>query len=137
MTGILLASAGLAQAGPLSATLTADNHYGLYHGQADGGVLSFVGRNEFGDDGSPGTFNWSLAESYFFNVSSLDRLYVVAWDDGGPQSWIGEFTLPNSSVLRTNVEDWEYTLGPAVPSPFNNAPVLTVAQLSAVIASAT
>ena len=102
-------TAGISQADPVTAVLTADNHYGLYHGSGDGSVLTFVGRNEFGFAGSPGAFNWSLPETFPFNATG-DYLYVVAWDDGGPQMWTGDFTFPASNVV-SNTTDWEWVAG--------------------------
>lgn len=88
-----------------SATLTSDNHYGLFLGNASGSNLQFIGRNEFGNAGSPGAYNWSLPETYQFNASPGDYLYVLAWDDGGPQAWIGSFSTP-AGALTTNSTDW-------------------------------
>ncbi|MBD2465804.1 PEP-CTERM sorting domain-containing protein [Oscillatoria sp. FACHB-1407] len=111
-----------AHAAQLSATVTTDNHYGLYSGQADGSGLSFVGRNEEGNGHIPdllpptpseacsGTFNWQCPESWAFEVNSEDHVYVVAWDTGLQQSWIGEFQLPDSSLLLSNTSDWEYAI---------------------------
>ncbi|HLO84954.1 MAG TPA: hypothetical protein VK203_08065 [Nostocaceae cyanobacterium] len=114
-----------AQAAGVTATLTADNHYGLYYGKANGSGLTFVGRNEFGSSGSPGVFNWSLPETYGFQPSSGDHLYVLAWDDGGPQSWLGQFKLPDSSTLFSNTKNWEYTIGSGPnPGTFGNVPAL-------------
>ncbi len=38
----------------VQASFTADNHYALYYGDADGSQLTFVGRNEPGPSGNPG-----------------------------------------------------------------------------------
>lgn len=107
--GLLLAAGVISQASAAlpntSATLTADNHYGLFLGNASGSNLQFIGRNEFGNGGSPGSFNWSLPETYQFNASPGDYLYVLAWDDGGPQAWIGSFNTP-AGALTTNTTDW-------------------------------
>ncbi|MDX2213782.1 MAG: PEP-CTERM sorting domain-containing protein [Oculatellaceae cyanobacterium bins.114] len=129
-----------AHAAQLSATVTADNHYGLYHGQADGSGLSFVGRNEEGDghipDANPpipnaacsGAFNWQCPESWAFSVNPKDHLYVIAWDDGGPQNWIGDFQLPDGSLLLSNTTDWEYAIASG-SNPLNGSipPLLSVA----------
>ncbi len=106
-----------------SATITADNHYALYTGAADGQNLSFIGRNEPGHAGNPGTWNWSLPERWGFAPDVGDHLYVVAWDDGGPQSWIGQVALPDGSTLVSNTQDWEYALGDGSnPGPGGQAP---------------
>ncbi len=107
--GLWLAGLVPASAASITATITADNHYGLYYGAANGTGLTLVGRNEFGDDGSPGNYNWSLPETWTVNVPAGSRLFVLAWtDDGGPQSWIGEFTLPGNKKLYSNLTDWQY-----------------------------
>src|SRR5262245_64070490 len=77
----------------VTATLTADNHYALYAGQADGSQLTLLGTNELGPGGAPGAFNWSLPETWTFSVGEGDYIYVLAWDDGGAQMWTGQFTL--------------------------------------------
>lgn len=128
-----------AHAAQLSATLTADNHYGLYYGQADGSGLFFVGRNELGDGhisdvDSPvpntacsGVFNWQCPESWAFDVNPEDHLYIVAWDTDGPQNWMGEFQLPDS-ILLSNTADWEYVIASGA-NPLNGSipPLLEIA----------
>lgn len=110
----------------ITATLTADNHYGLYYGQADGSGLTFVGRNEKGTSGDPGQFNWSLPETFNLNANNGDYLYVLAWDDGLPQNWIGEFKLASGVSLLSNTSDWVYQIGSgANPGEFGDVPLLT------------
>lgn len=128
--------ANSAQATNITATLTADNHYGLYYGQGNGSGLTFVGRNEFGTPGNPGIFNWSLPETYNFNVEAGDYLYVLAWDSRSFQSWIGEFQGVSNNSLLSNTTDWEYFVSSGNnPGSFGNVPSL--ATVSAEIASAT
>ena len=129
----MLAVAG--QAFAMTATLTADNHYGLYFGSSNGSTLTFVGRNETGAAGSPGSFNWSLPETWTFNVASGDHLYVVAWDDTGIQSLLGEFALANSTTLYTNTVDWEFYVS-ANPNPGLEGPVPSLPTLQGEIAGA-
>lgn len=112
---------GTAHALSITGTLTADNHYGLYYGDAS--QVQFVGRNEVGPDGSgPGKYNWSDPEPYIFEVEAGDYLYVAAWsDDLNAQGWIGEFSFGGSTTL-TNTSDWEVlftreTLGDYAPEP--------------------
>ena len=133
----VLLAATTAQALPVTATLTADNHYGLYVGQADGSGLSFVGRNETGSAGNPCQYNWTCAETWTFNANAGDYAYVLAWDDGGPQMWIRDFDL-GSSTLVSNVASWEYYVAP-VNTAFspNGNPPLSTAALDALIDSAT
>jgi hypothetical protein len=111
VAGMILGSAQEAMAATINATLTADNFYGLFYGNEDGSLLNFVGRNEVGSTGDPGTFNWSEAETWNFVVGSSDYLYVVTWDDGRvAESWLGEFEIDGSTVL-TGADDWEYIVG--------------------------
>jgi hypothetical protein len=136
----VLLAATSAQALPVTATLTADNHYGLYVGQADGSGLSFIGRNETGATSSvPCTpnFNWKCAETWSFSANAGDYAYVLAWDDGGQQMWIGDFDL-GSSTLVSDIASWEYYVAP-VNTAFspNGSPPLSIAALDALIDSAT
>ena len=113
----------------VSATLTADNHYGLYHGNADASSLTFIGRNEFGPWGAPGAYNWSLPETHNFDTGSDNYLYVLAWDDKTvSQSWIGQFTGSEGTIF-SNTTNWEYTVA-AGPNPgdYGNVPLLSVVQ---------
>ncbi|MBN3872613.1 MAG: PEP-CTERM sorting domain-containing protein [Nostoc sp.] len=123
---LLLTGTTSAHAVNITATLTADNHYGLYYGQADGSGLTFVGRNEKGASGNPGEYNWSLPETFNFNANNGDYLYVLAWDDGFNQSWIGDFTLAGGGSLLSNTSDWVYKIASgANPGEFGDVPLLT------------
>ena len=64
----LTVAASNAGAVTIDATITADNHYGLYVGGANGTPMTFIGQNESGAGGAPGEFNWSIPESYQFNA---------------------------------------------------------------------
>ena len=110
----------------ITGVLTADNHYGLYHGLSDGSGFTFVGRNEIGTPGSPGAFNWSLPETWNFSAGSSEYLYVVAWDAGSVQMWIGDFTFfPNGSKLLSNTTDWEYYISSnSNPGDVGSVPLL-------------
>lgn len=109
--------------GNVEAHFTADNHYGLYHGRADGSNLVFEGRNEFGDyDANGHTLNWQAAEDYRFSVNPDDHLYVVAWNDYAYQMWAGQFKLNTSGLIVSNTSDWEYVDGSGTN------PYLTAAQ---------
>ena len=114
LAGLILS--GHAQAFEIDATITADNHYGLYVGNADGSNLSLIGRNEYGSGGSTGGYNWQHPESYNFELGTDQYVYIVAWDDGGPQSWIGQFGLDNGNWLYSNQSDWVSTVGSG-PNP--------------------
>ncbi|MEA5462868.1 PEP-CTERM sorting domain-containing protein [Leptothoe sp. PORK10 BA2] len=108
---LLTVGAVEANAADIKATVTADNFYGLFYGNEDGSNLNFVGRNETGDGGSSGGYNWSKAESWDFEVNNDDYLYLVAWDDGRvAESWIGEFEIAGKTLL-SGADDWEYIVG--------------------------
>lgn len=115
--GIAFSNAGQAIAASLTsrAILTADNHYGLFHGNSTGSRLNFVGRNEYGPNGSTGGYNWSHAESWNFNMDSSDYLYVVVWDDRSvDESWVGEFSFTDKNNKTYNLlskpDSWEYII---------------------------
>ncbi|MBY0527644.1 MAG: tandem-95 repeat protein [Gemmataceae bacterium] len=120
----------------VTATLTADNHYGLYFGTADGSNLSFVGRNEVGVNGDPGTSNWSLPETFTFQPGTDDYIYVAVWDDGGPQMWSGQFDLPNGVTLVSETTHWQYTVASGA-NPGANGDVPPLVDLQSTIAGAT
>lgn len=96
---------GNACAIPITATITADNHYALYYGTDTN--LTFVGNNELTTYGNPGQYNWTLPETWNFNVSSGDYFYVVGWSDGSTaQAWLGQFVSANKTILSST--SWEY-----------------------------
>jgi hypothetical protein len=112
--GLAMASAGQAMAVNLkgTATVTADNHYGLFYGDKSGNSLNFVGRNELGSKGSGGVgYNWSRPEKWTFEVDSKDYLYMVVWDDKSvDEMWVGEFGFSNGSTLLSKATDWEFMI---------------------------
>lgn len=132
--GLALATA--AQAVAVTAHITADNHYALYTGQANGSGMTYIGRNELGESGSAGAYNWSVAETWNFTAGAGDYAYVVAWDTGGPQMWIGDF-LYGSNTLVSNTASWEYFVAPSGTNwDANGAPPVTTAVLDGLIDSA-
>jgi hypothetical protein len=90
-----------AAAGTVTATISADNHYVFYWGDANGNSLTQVGRNS-----TSATENWQIAQTWSPNITPGSYLYVAAWDIDGPQMWIGEFTRPDSTKLYSNDADW-------------------------------
>lgn len=90
----------------VSARITADNHYQLFYGNANGSLLSFVGQNEATSSGSGGN-NWSEAESFTFTPSAGQFIYVVAWDAGGVGGWLGQFTSLAGTLL-SKPANWSY-----------------------------
>jgi hypothetical protein len=116
---VILAAGLLAENAPASTvtvtgTLTADNHYQLYFGDASGADLTYVGRNETGYLGNPGQYNWIQAETFANRpISAGHHLYVVAWDTGSGQDrqmWIGNFTASTGQVFASNTSTWEYVV---------------------------
>ena len=95
-----------------TAWVTADNYYGVYLGQADGGDLRLVGQDADGD--------WTTAEGFDVVVSPRDHLYVAAWeapgDAGGPQMTIAEVDLPDE-IVGTDASTFEWVLGPTDGCP--------------------
>jgi hypothetical protein len=108
----ILGSVTTAYAVSIEATITADNHYALYFGAANGSFVTFVGRNELGYDGSPGSYNWSEAESFSFDIIHGDYIYIAAWgDDDTAQGLLGQFVIPDwGTTILTNTLDWEVYL---------------------------
>lgn len=115
----VLGVVGAAHAG-VTATITADNHYALYTGNAWNDI-TFIGRNELGAGGSPGTYNWSLPETWVFEPGAY--IYVAVWsDDAVAQGWLGEFSFDGGSTLFSSSSGWEYVatnlnLGDGDPAP--------------------
>jgi len=144
---VAAAVAGTAPAGAatITATLTADNHYGLYTGNKDGTDLTRIGRNELGFEGSAGAYNWSQAETFSnFAVSPGDYLYVVAWNDGpfsssgNPQMWIGSFAGSNGKTVVSDAS-WQYltdpgvVFSPGVDPASGGAPLPSIGELTGLI----
>jgi len=112
---ILLFAAPAAEA-QVTAVLTGDNHYGLFHGAADGSGWTIIGRNEYGSEGNPGAYNWTLPETYVFDAPPDDHLYVVAWDEDGAglSMWCGGFTMPDGRRVVSDTTAWECLCGTGV-----------------------
>jgi len=111
---------------PVEAVITCDNYYALFYGNEHDG-LTFVGRNEMGRDGNPGKYNWSMAETWNFDVGADDYLYIVAWSDNWySQALLGQFNL-GGETLYTNSEDWLYKSG--TTDLGNNSPAPTIAEV--------
>jgi hypothetical protein len=111
-----------------TATVTADNHYGLFSGDKNGNSLNFVGRNELGSGGSQGAYNWSSPETWNFNVDSKDYLYMVVWDDQSvDETWLGQFGFSNGASLQSKATDWEYIISKN-SNPFSRAGEVPIAE---------
>lgn len=82
-------------------TLTADNHYALYIGTEDD--LEYIGRDSSTD-------NWSNAETFDFDLSAGESIYIAVWsDDTQAQGLIGQFVSEYNTLL-TNTSDWKVYL---------------------------
>ena len=124
MVGLVLGTVGMSQAVQVDATITADNYYAVYSGNETG--VSYIGRNELGTTGSEGAYNWSVPESYIFDVADGDYIYIAAWSDASvTQAWLGEFDFGGQTLL-TNATDWEVFLTYEEPNYVNGDPAPTV-----------
>jgi hypothetical protein len=120
------ASAALGQS--FTAQITADNHYQLFIGNSNGSLLTPIGQNEAGSTGNPGTFNWSLPETWNFQLGIGQRIFVVAWDNGGSAGWLGQFSSLAGTLL-SRPADWRYTQS-SVANPGDSQPNLLPALIS-------
>jgi hypothetical protein len=134
LLGSALAGTG-AVAATVTATVTADNFYALYLGDADGKNLRFIGRNELGPTGNPGTYNWSKAETWTLSPQVNDVLYIAAWSDNSTaQGLIGQFTTGSGQFLTNLTDGWTVALSNVDLG--NNSPAPTVSTLTSFLASA-
>jgi len=73
MTGLAFltvsALASGANASPVTATLTVDNHFGLYVGDNNATNLNFIGRDSAA---------WTTTDSFTFNANNGQRAFVYA-----------------------------------------------------------
>lgn len=131
---MVAASSSAAYASSFAATVTADNHYALFTGKADGTGLTYYGRNEVGPGGSTGVYNWSSPENYVLSgLTSSDFIYVVAWSDGSTaQGWLGQFVSSDGTILSDT--GWQYYLSFNSLGDFGAAPTTTA--LSSVVSGA-
>jgi hypothetical protein len=121
---------------PYTATVTADNHYAIFYGIDSS--LTYVGRNEMGAGGSPGAYNWSVAETFNFSVPDDQFIYVVGWSDNNvAQGWKGQFVTSSGTIYSDN--SWQYLLtgndlgdGSSAPSASHVASAITLPWLTGV-----
>jgi len=93
-----------ASAEVVTGTITADNHYALY--SSVGSVFSYHGGNEIGAAGDPGTYNWSLAESWSFTAG--ESLYIAAWsDDAVAQGVLAQFQSASLGTILSGDARWQ------------------------------
>ena len=95
-----------------TAWVTADNHFALYLGPADGSALRLAGEDS---DGS-----WTTVEEIDLDLEAEDYLFLAAWeltgDSSSPQMIIAEVELP-SEIVGTSAADFEWVLGPPDANP--------------------
>lgn len=114
------AGASAAHAGIVNATVTADNHYAIYG--TVGGSFVKVGGNETGAGGAPGSYNWSMAESYTFDASG--PVYIAAWsDDQVAQGLLAQLTFGDLGDVYSGDARWQVfatgiDLDTGAPHPF-------------------
>jgi hypothetical protein len=95
---LLLVAAIQSHAALITATVTADNAFSLYTGNADGTELTYIGRN---------TADWSTARTLTFDHTAGNYIYLAAWSDNlVAQGILGQFTLEDGSTLLTGT-NWE------------------------------
>lgn len=103
VAGLAAAVSGIASADVLNISITADNHYALY--SSTGGMYMYHGGNELGSGGNPGSYNWSLPESYV--VQGGDRLFIAAWsDDSVAQGVLAQIFNQNEQTLHSGNAAW-------------------------------
>ncbi len=129
---------GVAEPAPELVTfrVTADNHFAIYLGAADGTKLRLVGRDTAGD--------WTSPEVFSGQVGPGDHLFLAGWEAAGdsdsPQMLIGEAVASDGEVLfRTQAGSVEWVLGPLAAGPGGNlaAPPPAVEALATWIATNT
>ncbi len=99
-----LALNGAASAELVTGTITADNHYALY--SSLGGAFTYHGGNEIGAAGSPGAYNWSMAETWAFEAGEF--LYIAAWsDDAVAQGVLAEFHSSGLGSILSGDARWQ------------------------------
>lgn len=81
-----------------TASVTSDNFYGIYTGDAVSATANH------GSDGA-----WSTVETYTFNMNAGDYLYVAVWsDDSSWQGFLGQFDNHNGRFYSSDPA-WQVT----------------------------
>lgn len=95
--------ASIASAQHVEGMITADNHYAIFAVGPES--LQYVGGNEIGAGGAPGTYNWSIGESWAFETRGT--FYIAAWsDDAVAQGVLADFTFGDSPLFSGDAR-WE------------------------------
>ncbi len=115
-----IASLSFASVISVEAVVTADNHYALYYGTTSSlthlDISENEMRNELGrfneNDPCSGSYNWSCAETWNFEMQAGDDIYVAAWSDNSvAQAFIGQFTINGTTYFTEKNDDWAYISG--------------------------
>jgi len=101
---------GVAVASSLSGTVSVDNEFSLYLSNSDSQLGNLVGSGN----------NWPSPLSFSVSLTpgSTYFLHIVGFNDGGPDMFIGSFSLSDTSfkfsngsqALDTNTTDWKGNL---------------------------
>lgn len=105
LAAMAVGAAGLsASAATVNATITADNHYALF--TSFGSTMVALGGNELGAAGNPGTYNWSLPETYHFEAG--EYIYIAAWSDKSvAQGVLANISIEGGGTLNSGDPTWE------------------------------
>ncbi len=85
----------------VTATLTADNYYVLYHGSGSSSP-TLVGHDRDG----PGRSSWQTADTWNFSSGASKYIYVNASNSDQIKMFIGSFVIDGRRV-QTNAASWE------------------------------
>jgi len=115
---VLAGVASAANAALVTATITADNHYALY--SSTGATFTYHGGNELNAGGEPGTYNWSLPETYSFEAG--DFVYIAAWSDDSVAQGVLANMMADAMNLDSGSPAWQVTavnvnMGDGSPHP--------------------
>ena len=103
VAALLLAAAPSAHAEIVTTTITCDNHYAIF--TREGSTFTYIGGNETGFAGNPGTYNWSIAETWSFEAT--ETIYIAAWSDNSvAQGLLAQFSSPSLGTLLTGDARW-------------------------------
>jgi hypothetical protein len=103
LAALFLIATPSAHAELVTTTITCDNHYAIF--TREGSTFSSIGGNETGFAGNPGTFNWSIAETWSFEAT--EQIYIAAWSDNSvAQGLLAQFSSPSLGTLLTGDPRW-------------------------------
>jgi uncharacterized protein (TIGR03382 family) len=131
LAALCLVATPSAHAELVTTTITCDNHYAIF--TREGSTFTYIGGNETGFAGNPGTFNWSIAETWSFEAT--ETIYVAAWSDNSvAQGLLAQFSSPSLGTLLTGDARWRVYATNADRN--TGAPHPLVSEIEAHVASA-